>query len=174
MKKTILLLFLAVVSMGLVACKSNSAKVENFPTFTAQDMNGNKVTNDIFNKSKLSVVNFWFTGCEACIGEMPELEKLSTKLKEKDVQLIGICTDANNEDYKAEAKKILEKNGVTFTNLAMDSNSEIDSYLKSIVAFPTTIIVNSEGKIVGETIIGGLDDEKQIEKLMTQIDENLK
>ena len=136
-----------------------------FPEFHAKDLDGNAVT----------VLNFWFNGCSPCVQELPELNKLNEELKEKGGQVIGINTDSldGNEDGIAEAKSILEKQGAKYTNLSLDSNSEAGKYATGIMAFPTTIVLDRNGNIIGEPIMGGIDNDEAYKQLMKTIDQIL-
>ena len=130
-----------------------------FPEFKAKDLDGNDVDSSIISKNAVTVLNFWFNGCSPCVQELPELNKLNEELKEKGGQVIGINTDSldGNEDGIAEAKSILEKQGAKYTNLSLDSNSEAGKYATSIMAFPTTIVLDRNGNIIGEPIMGGIN-----------------
>jgi thiol-disulfide isomerase/thioredoxin len=134
---------------------------EAMPTFTTKDINGNTVTNDIFAKKKLTVVNVWGTFCGPCIEEMPELEAWSKKLSD-DVQIIGIVGDIDGEKdtkHLSLAKKIIKKAGVSFTNLIM--NDDFKELMDGIIGFPTTFLVDQSGTIVGEPIVGAEIDSYQ-------------
>ena len=146
-----------------------------FPEFHAKDLDGNDVDSSIISKNAVTVLNFWFNGCSPCVQELPELNKLNEELKEKGGQVIGINTDSldGNEDGIAEAKSILEKQGVKYTNLSLDSNSEAGKYATSIMAFPTTIVLDRNGNIIGEPIMGGTDNDESYKQLMKTIDQIL-
>ena len=144
-----------------------------FPEFQAKDLDGNDVDSSIISKNSVTVLNFWFNGCSPCVQELPELNKLNEELKEKGGQVIGINIDSldGNEDGIAEAKNILEKQGAKYTNLSLDSNSEAGKYATSIMAFPTTIVLDRNGNIIGEPIMGGIDNDEVYKQLMKTIDE---
>ena len=136
-----------------------------FPEFKAKDLDGNDVDSSIISKNAVTVLNFWFNGCSPCVQELPE----------KGGQVIGINTDSldGNEDGIAEAKSILEKQGAKYTNLSLDSNSEAGKYATSIMAFPTTIVLDRNGNIIGEPIMGGIDNDESYKQLMKTIDQIL-
>ena len=55
-----------------------------FPSFKGKDLDGNDVNSDeLFSKNKVTVMNFWFTTCKPCVGELGDLEKLNKELAEK-------------------------------------------------------------------------------------------
>ncbi|GMQ56339.1 hypothetical protein AN1V17_07320 [Vallitalea sediminicola] len=120
------------------------------PQFKAKDTNGNDVDNSIFEGKKLTMINVWATTCGACVDEMPELQKLYKEMKEKDINVIGIVTDASEE--LELTKTIIEKTGVEYTNIVPDDS--LNEYLKNLTATPTTIFVNEKGEKVGDIQIG--------------------
>lgn len=173
-KKLTVLMTLVVLATSLVACGGKKEVAnEKFPDFTAKDFQGNTVSQDIFKENSVTVVNVWFTGCKACIQEMPQLEKISNDLKAKGVGFVGICVDAEDPSLKAEGEKILKQAGVTYPNLITDHSEAIDKYLNGIVAFPTTLFVDKEGNIVGEPMVGSIDGQKGIDDLNKRVDEIL-
>lgn len=166
-----------VLILSLAACGNTSDKPESgstpdvFPSFTATDMSGNKVTEQTFKEHSVTVLNIWFTGCAGCVEEMPNLEKISEKLKEKDGQMVGLCLDAADEETKKQALKILNNKGVSYTNLAVDSSSDAQKYLDSITAFPTTLLVDRNGNIIGDAVVGSIDTQKQIDAFMKRVND---
>ena len=69
----------------------------------------------------------------------------------------------------AEAKKILKKQGAAYRNISIASDSDAGKYASTIMAFPTTILVDRNGKIVGDPMLGGIDDPDNYDTLMSQI-----
>ena len=116
-------------------------------------------------------VNFWFSGCKPCVGELSKLNELNEKLKEMGGEVVGINTDTldNNEAGIKEAKEILKAQGASYKNLTFDSNSTVGKYAGNIMAFPTTVLVDKDGNIVGEPFMGGIDDQSNYDQLMKQI-----
>lgn len=154
--------------------ESDSAEqLDKFPEFSGKDLDGNDVDSSIFAKNKVTLVNFWFSGCSPCVAELPALNELNESLKEKGGAVVGINTETldGNKDAIAEAKSILEKQGADYQNLYFDSDSEAGKYASGIMAFPTTLIVDQDGNIVGEPIMGGLDNEDVMKEVQKTIDE---
>ena len=154
---------------------SDAADTSVFPSFQAKDLDGNEVDSSIFSQNAVTVVNFWFNACTPCVEELPVLNKLNEELKEKGGQVIGVNTDSldGNEDGIAEAKSILEKQGATYTNLSLDSDSEAGKYATNIMAFPTTVLVDRNGNIIGDPIMGGITSDEVYKKVTTAIDQIL-
>ena len=142
-----------------------------FKGFQGKDLDGNDVDDSLFAKNKVTVVNFWFSGCKPCVGELSKLNELNEKLKEMGGEVVGINTDTldNNEAGIKEAKEILKAQGASYKNLTFDSNSTVGKYAGNIMAFPTTVLVDKDGNIVGEPFMGGIDDQSNYDQLMKQI-----
>ena len=144
-----------------------------FHGFKGKDLDGNDVDESLFAQNKVTVVNFWFSGCKPCVEELSKLNELNEKLKEMGGEVVGINTDTldNNEAGIKEAKEILKAQGASYKNLTFDSNSTVGNYAGkgNIMAFPTTILVDRNGNIVGEPMLGGIDDQANYDSLMKQI-----
>lgn len=149
-----------------------NGKVEAFPKFKGKDFDGNDVDESLFSKNEATLVNFWFNGCSACVNEMPALEKFNAKLREKGAELIGINVEVGDDEKAlAAAKEILAKQGVTYRNLVIDNNQEARSYMANILGFPTTILVDKKGNIIGQPIMGSIEDEKKMDQILKMIDD---
>ena len=151
----------------------DSAK--SFPAFTGKDFDGNAVDESLFTNNSVTLVNFWFNGCSPCVGELPALQKLHDSLKEKGGAVVGINVETldENEDTIAAAKEIMKKQGASYQNIYFDSDSEAGKLALSVMTFPTSVLIDSEGNIVGDVIVGGLDNEKTMASVQKQIDEIL-
>ena len=151
-------------------------KTQKFPSFEGKDLNGNTVkSDDLFSKNAVTVVNFWFTTCNPCVGELAELDALNKELAEKGGALIGVNTFTLDGDEAAisEAKDVLAKKGVTYQNVYFDSDGEAGKFAANIFAYPTTYVVDRNGNIVGDPIVGAITEKNQAEALQAQIDKAL-
>ena len=146
-----------------------------FPAFEGKDLDGNPVTSELFKNNAVTVVNFWFSTCAPCIAELSELDELDQMLQEKGGAVIGINADTigGDESMIMEAKSILEKKGAKYQNIYFPADSEVGKLTYSITAFPTTVVVDRNGNIVGEAILGGINNETQMKALQDLIDETL-
>ena len=146
-----------------------------FPAFDGMDLDGNPVTSELFKENSVTVVNFWFSTCAPCIAELGELNALNEELKLKGGAVIGINADTIGGDKGMikDAKKILEKKGAMYQNIYFPVASEAGQLTYSITAFPTTVVVDRNGRIVGEPILGGINNESQMKALQDLIDETL-
>ena len=156
--------------------KTNDSDKQKFPAFTGKDLDGNDVdSSTLFSDNAVTVVNFWFTTCNPCVGELAELDALNKELEEKGGALIGVNTFTLDGDESAisEAKDVLTKKGATYQNVYFDSDGEAGKFTANIFAYPTTYVVDRNGNIVGEPIVGAITEEKQAETLKKLIDQAL-
>lgn len=180
MKKYVLLSLCLVLLLALGSCgnsgsedNGNETDMQEFPSFTGLDLDGNSVNSDIFSENSVTVVNFWFSSCSPCIGELSELDSLDQELKGKGGAVIGINTDTLNGDNSMieEAKKILMQQKASYRNLYFDSNSgDALNFANSITSFPTTYLVDRGGYIIGDPVVGSIDDESTMKMLKKRID----
>ena len=149
---------------------------QKFPAFTGKDLDGNDVdSSTLFSGNAVTVVNFWFTTCNPCVGELAELDALNKELAEKGGALIGVNTFTLDGDEAAisDAKDVLAKKGATYQNVYFASDGEAGKFTTNIFAYPTTYVVDRSGNIVGDPIVGAITEKKQAEALQAQIDKAL-
>lgn len=172
-------------SAGMTGGSANTAggnagtagdSAEAFPSFEGQDLDGNPVDSaTLFSNNAVTVVNFWFTTCKPCVGELPDLEALHQELAKKGGAVIGInafTLDSNAKEIE-DAKSILEQQGVTYPNIWFASNSDAGLFTAGLYAFPTTYVVDRNGRIVGDPIVGAISSDAQMKKLNALIDQAL-
>ena len=154
----------------------DDGSMQKFPAFEGKDLDGNTVKSDeLFSANAVTVVNFWFTTCDPCVGELSELDALNKELAEKGGSLIGVNTFTLDGDETAisEAKDVLAKKGATYQNVYFDSDGEAGKFTTNIFAYPTTYVVDRSGNIVGEPIVGAITEKKQAETLQKLIEQAL-
>ena len=154
----------------------DDGSMQKFPAFEGKDLDGNTVKSDeLFSGNAVTVVNFWFTTCNPCVGELAELDALNKELAEKGGALIGVNTFTLDGDETAisEAKDVLAKKGATYQNVYFDSDGEAGKFTTNIFAYPTTYVVDRSGNIVGEPIVGAITEKKQAETLQKLIEQAL-
>ena len=155
---------------------SDGGSMQKFPAFEGKDLDGNTVKSDeLFSSNAVTVVNFWFTTCNPCVGELAELDALNKELAEKGGSLIGVNTFTLDGDEAAisEAKDVLAKKGATYQNVYFPSDSEAGKFTAGIFAYPTTYVVDRSGNIVGDPIVGAITEKNQAQALQTLIDQAL-
>ena len=180
MKKYSIFLLVAVLLLSLASCGkedgnvvvsgegelSTSYKAEEnarILSFTASDIYGKEASDNMFKKSKITVVNIWGTFCSPCIYEMPFLGELSREYDKADVQFLGIVSDA--VDYYGEedpdavvlAQEIAKETKADYTHVV--PNLEIMQFLYDVTAVPTTFFLDSEGKVIGDAVVGAREKE---------------
>ena len=161
---------------GSTGKTTDDSSLPKFPAFEGKDLDGNTVkSSDLFSGNAVTVVNFWFTTCGPCVGELGDLDALNKELSGKGGALIGInaFTLDGNEAAISEAKDVLTQSGATYQNVYFDSGSEAGKFVESIYAYPTTYVVNRSGRIVGDPIVGAITSKAQADALQAQIDKAL-
>ena len=154
----------------------DDGSMQKFPAFEGKDLDGNTVkSSELFSKNAVTVVNFWFTTCNPCVGELSELDALNKELAEKGGALIGVNTFTLDGDEAAisEAKNVLAKKSATYQNVYFASDGEAGKFTTNIFAYPTTYVVDRNGNIVGDPIVGAITEKNQAEALQAQIDKAL-
>lgn len=181
-KKIASILAAVALMTSLAACGSSPAadspsvpnqapQNQSFPEFTGSDFEGNPVDNTLFSGNEVTLLNFWFNGCSACVNEMPALDELNKKLREKGAELVGINVEAgDSEQTLSEAKEILAKQGATYRNLFI-TGGETKEYVKGIFTFPMTLLVDKNGNLIGEPITGSIEDEKKIDAILKLVED---
>ena len=161
---------------GSTGKTTDDSSLPKFPAFEGKDLDGNTVkSSDLFSGKAVTVVNFWFTTCGPCVGELGDLDALNKDLSGKGGALIGInaFTLDGNEAAISDAKDVLTQSGATYQNVYFDSGSEAGKFVESIYAYPTTYVVNRSGRIVGDPIVGAITSKAQADALQAQIDKAL-
>ena len=154
----------------------DDGSMQKFPAFEGKDLDGNPVKSDeLFSANAVTVVNFWFTTCNPCVGELSELDALNKELAKKGGSLIGVNTFTLDGDETAisEAKDVLAKKGASYQNVYFASDGEAGKFTTNIFAYPTTYVVDRNGNIVGDPIVGAITEKKQAETLQKLIDQAL-
>ena len=154
----------------------DDGSMQKFPAFEGKDLDGNTVKSDeLFSANAVTVVNFWFTTCNPCVGELSELDALNKELAEKGGALIGVNTFTLDGDKAAiaDAKDVLAKKGATYQNIYFGSGGDAGKFVENVFAYPTTYVVDRNGNIVGDPIVGAITEKKQAETLQKLIDQAL-
>lgn len=172
-KKVLVLLATLVISTALAACGNSDSgyttgdnskdgrsqvsqgELQSIPDFSAEDIEGNKIDNSIFKENKVTLVNVWATWCGPCVNELPEIQKVYSELKDQGIGVVGIVADGN--DAKDTAKELIELDSLKYKMIIPDSNLE-KKLISTLRGFPTSYVVDSEGKILGMKL-GGMNAE---------------
>ena len=154
----------------------DNSSTQKFPAFEGKDLDGNEVKSDkLFSGNAVTVVNFWFTTCGPCVSELSELDALHKELVKKGGALIGVNSFTLDGEKMAisEAKDVLKKKGAAYQNVYFASDSEAGKFTEDLYAYPTTYVVDRNGNIVGDPIVGAVTDKSQMEALKALIDKAL-
>lgn len=158
MKRKILACMLVLtLAVGLVGCGSLGASNEqltNLEHFTATSVDGRTLTEKDLAAKDLTLINFWTTQCGPCLEEMPDLAAFEKKLPDN-VQLMTVCLLASNDAKNVQ--RILDEAGFTGTTL-IDGDGDYATLTQRVQATPTTVLLDSQGRLVGPTIVGSQDD----------------
>jgi peroxiredoxin len=136
------------------------------PDFKATTVDGKPVRlSDL--KGKVVVLNFWFIACAPCHAEAPALKKIATQFSKDNVVFISIARETGDD-----LKKYLADNSFFNTNIS-DKSSDINKIIYHVFGFPTTLVIDKDGKIRYYTLGGSTSEsgsEKQLnEKLIPAI-----
>ena len=157
------------------ADQTQSVAMNAFPAFSGKDLDGNDVDNTLFSQNAVTLVNFWFSGCKPCVEELGDLNQLNEELKAKGGAVVGINTDTldGGEDAIAEAKSILSEKGASYSNIYFAWDSDAGNLVSQIFSYPTSILVDRNGNIIGDPIVGGINNPDVLEEVNSRIDQIL-
>ena len=97
-------------------------------------------------RGKIVFINFWTTWCLACVIEMPSMEKLHQRFKDKDFVMVAI----NLQESAERVKQFYKEYQLTFTTL-LDITGDVGATL-GINAIPTTFVLDKNGRIIGKAL----------------------
>ena len=115
------------------------------PDFTLNDLKGNQVTLKNF-KGRVVFLNFWATWCPPCRREMPAMEHLYKKLKDRGLVILAVDMQESEKLVKA----FMSDFSLSFPAL-LDLDGDI-SFLYGIRGLPSTYIIDREGMIIGKAV----------------------
>lgn len=166
---------IAALPQDEAASQSMAQTTSTFPQFEGKDLDGNSVSSSLFADNAFTVVNFWFSGCKPCVEELGDLNQLNEELKAKGGAVVGINTDTldGGEDAIAEAKSILSEKGASYSNIYFAWDSDAGNLVSQIFSYPTSILVDRNGNIIGDPIVGGINNPDVLEEVNSRIDQIL-
>lgn len=171
--------FLSVIALLGAAAAAFALGAGEKVKFSSKDLGGRKVTNAVFAKNRITMVNVWATYCGPCIEEMPALGKLGESYKRKGFAIVGIPLDITDksgnvaEDKKSKCQSIVEQTGANYTHV-VPTSAMLGGFLADIDAVPTTIFVGPDGRQIGEAYVGSRSREdwkKIIDKILADAHE---
>ncbi|MDR1540309.1 MAG: TlpA family protein disulfide reductase [Clostridiales bacterium] len=145
--------------------------------FSAVDLSGNEITNDIFSDSTLTMINVWTTSCSPCLKEMPDLTALDKELEDKGFNVIGIVDDIIAADTGEVSQaaleltlRICEQTGVEYTTLIPDASLK-NGILNGLAGYPTTFFIDKDGNIIGKRYFGAQTKDEWKEVVLGLLEE---
>jgi peroxiredoxin len=116
------------------------------PDFMLEDLQGRMYRLSDF-KGKIVFLNIWATWCPPCRMEMPSMEQLYRRLKDRDFAMVAISED---EDSKAAVQSFIEQMGITFPILVDPDGVVPGRY--GVTGSPETFVIDREGRVIQHTI----------------------
>ena len=151
--------------------------MQKFPAFEGKDLDGNTVKSDeLFSANAVTVVNFWFTTCNPCVGELSELDALNKEAGGEGRLPSSASTPSRWTAMKRQfprRRMCLPRRAPPIRMCILTSDGEAGKFTTNIFAYPTTYVVDRSGNIVGEPIVGAITEKKQAETLQKLIDQAL-
>lgn len=137
-------------------------KGQSIASFSYIDINGNSLSSDLL-KGKVIVLNFWSITCGPCIMEIPELNKLVERMKDKEVVFIAPAIYTSIEFLK---NSFLLKHPFNYQIVLVDNTDY------SVTSFPTHIIIDKDLKVVDQLKGYSPENIKNLEQLINRTLEN--
>lgn len=159
----------AIAEQSQASGDENLDDAEVFGSFTSYTLDGEEVNEDIFSEADLTMVNIWGTFCRPCINEMPDLGEIADEYEDKGMQMLGVISDVY-ETGDATAQEIIDKTGADYTHIIL-TEDVYNNYVYQVRGVPTTVFVDSEGRPVGDAIMGSKSKEKWIAIIEEKISE---
>ena len=143
-----------------------------FPAFEGKDLDGNAVDSSLFADNAFTVVNFWFSGCKPCVAELGDLDKLNQTVKAQAARLSASIRKRSMTMRMPllPLNRFCRPRGRSYRNITFASGSEAGKFALNIMSFPTTYVIDRNGKIVGEPVLGGITNESSMKQLQENID----
>ncbi len=129
------------LKIGIIPIKNKKA-----PGFCLENVKGERVELKNF-KGKVVFINFWATWCGPCKEEMPSMEALYQKFKERGFVFLAISVDY---EEKKKVKEYIDKHHYTFPVLIDSKCLTLDLY--GVKGIPTTILIDKKGRMVGSAV----------------------
>ena len=129
---------------------TSASDYPNLSSFTAKTLDGKTFTKDDLAKADVTLINFWGVYCPYCLEEMPEIAAWAKTLP-KNVQVITVCTDYDSDPQSAA--EVIEDAGLTCPTL-VSGTGDFEELASSVMYLPTTLVVDSTGKVVGDVLEG--------------------
>lgn len=131
-----------------------AAELGSMKSFTAATLDGGSFTQEDIAAKDVTVINFWSLMCGPCVAEMPDVAAFSKALPDN-VRMVTVCLDG--EGNEESTKNILSEAGYEGVTL-LSGDGDFKGICDNIQYTPTTVLVDADGNLVGDAIIGGQED----------------
>ena len=153
--------------IGLLLCLTWTGSLastvgEKAPDFRLPQLTGEEVELASF-QGKVTLINFWASWCAPCRDELPALQKIYDKYRERSFEIVGINLDKKQQNAQTSVKRY----GLNFTVLH-DPNSTVVRLYKG-QAMPCSYLLDQDGVI--REVFNGFSAKKQVqmEKAIEQL-----
>ena len=134
---------LALLILFSVSATAQVKEGENAPNFTLKNLDGKEINLNQF-RGKHVLINFWATWCGPCKIEMPSLEALYERFKDRNFVLLAISNDMFGANI---VKPFVKAHNINFPVL-LDQRLKVSNTF-GVVSLPTTFMIDPQGKIIG-------------------------
>ena len=134
---------LALLILFSVSATAQVKEGENAPNFTLKNLDGKEINLNQF-RGKHVLINFWATWCGPCKIEMPSLEALYERFKDRNFVLLAISNDMFGANI---VKPFVKAHKINFPVL-LDQRLKVSNAF-GVVSLPTTFMIDPQGKIIG-------------------------
>lgn len=134
--------------------EGTAAALGSLASFTGYTLDGETFTQEDIAAKDVTVVNFWALTCGPCIVEMPDLAQYAKALPDN-VQVITVCLDGYGSE--AATRQVLQDAGFEGVTL-IAGDGDLQTLCGNLLYTPTTVFADSEGRLVGDEIIGRQQD----------------
>ncbi|MFD5267375.1 TlpA family protein disulfide reductase [Streptomyces sp. NPDC058335] len=148
---------------NFVMGENGISTVEKGERTAAPDLSGKTIDGkqlDVASyKGKIVVLNVWGSWCAPCRAEAPNFQKVSSDLKAKGVQFVGINT---RDTSTSNARAFEKEQGVTYPSLYDPTGRLMLRFEKGTLnpqAIPSTLVLDRDGKIAARSL-AALSEEK--------------
>lgn len=112
--------------------------------FTFVDLAGKKRKFSEF-RGKYILLDVWGMWCPPCLREMPFLREAALRFQSRNFEIVALNTDPEPPDA---IKKVLDQNGIKWTQARLESVFDLLNFQLRIESFPTTFLISPDGKIL--------------------------
>jgi peroxiredoxin len=116
------------------------------PDFALQDVDGRAVRLSNF-RGKVVFLNVWTTWCPPCRTEMPAMEALYQRLRDRDFVMLAVSADAEGRKVVAP---FVQELGLTFPVL-LDPDGQVPRRYR-VTGYPETFIIDRNGRVVAHEV----------------------